>query len=86
MSPRKDEPELIHASERADKQARIEGTDHILFQIAMDRDIDPIHGTLEDGVGTAIEFTGWLELMAALDTVRERAPTTAPPAAPGNND
>lgn len=80
-----------HASDLAAEEdvaalPRTGGTDRMLFQLAMSRDIDPIHGTLEDGVATAIEFTGWLELMAAVDTVRARAPTTAPPASPGNND
>ncbi|MDX6677135.1 MAG: hypothetical protein QOE31_1187 [Solirubrobacteraceae bacterium] len=31
-------------------------------------------GMLDDGIGTTIEFTGWLELMSAFDTARARAP------------
>lgn len=34
---------------------------------------EPIHGTIEDGAGTIIEFTGWLELISALDSACAQA-------------
>lgn len=44
--------------------------------VAVEQASEPIHGILNDGVGTTIEFTGWLELMSAFDTARARAPAT----------
>ena len=46
------------------------------FEVAVEPASEPIHGVLNDRVGTTIEFTGWLELMSAFDTARARAPTT----------
>ncbi len=46
------------------------------LEVALERGSEPIHGVLSDGVGTTIEFTGWLELMSAFDTARARAPAT----------
>jgi len=46
------------------------------LEVAIERVSEPIHGILDDGVGSAIEFTGWLELMSAFDTARDRAPAT----------
>lgn len=34
---------------------------------------DTIRGTVDDGVGPIVEFTGWLDLMSAFDTTRARA-------------
>jgi hypothetical protein len=45
----------------------------------------PIAGTLRDGRGAAIEFSGWLELMSGFETICERAAPVSsprPPAAP----
>ncbi|HVF79494.1 MAG TPA: hypothetical protein VNA28_14455 [Solirubrobacteraceae bacterium] len=47
-------------------------TELLQLQVAVDRDSEPIHGTLDDGAGI-IEFTGWLELMSAFDTARDRS-------------
>jgi hypothetical protein len=41
--------------------------------VELDSALDPLHGCLDDGRGAPIEFAGWLELMSALDTARERA-------------
>ena len=32
-----------------------------------------IRGTVDDGRGPALRFTGWLELMSAFDTLQARA-------------
>ena len=45
---------------------------HLLLQVAVERDSEPIRGTLHHGDCTTIAFTGWLELMSAFDTVRAR--------------
>jgi hypothetical protein len=47
--------------------------EHLHLKVAVERDSEPIRGTLDDGLVTTIEFTGWLELMSAFDTVRARA-------------
>jgi hypothetical protein len=44
------------------------------LEVAVEQASEPIHGMLDDGIGTTIEFTGWLELMSAVDTARARAP------------
>lgn len=46
--------------------------------VAVEQHGEPIRGTLDDGAGTRIEFTGWLELMSAFDTARARAAGAAP--------
>lgn len=43
------------------------------LDVAVDPDSEPIRGTLDDGRGATIEFSGWLELMSAFDTARARA-------------
>jgi hypothetical protein len=55
---------------RADRRAV---TQRLRVEVAVERDAEPIRGTLEDGVGGPIEFTGWLELMSAFDSARARA-------------
>jgi hypothetical protein len=55
---------------------------HLHLAVAIEQDGDPIRGTLDDGAGTTIEFTGWLELMSAFDTARARAPAPTPEAHP----
>jgi hypothetical protein len=55
---------------------------HLHLQVAVERDSEPIRGTLHHGDCTTIAFTGWLELMSAFDTVRARPTneeTDAPP-------
>jgi hypothetical protein len=44
-------------------------------RVVVDLDVgsDTIRGSLDDGAGPPIEFTGWLELMSGFETVRERA-------------
>jgi glutathione S-transferase len=41
--------------------------------VALQLDADPIRGTVSDATGSAREFAGWLELMAAFDAARARA-------------
>ncbi len=55
------------------------------LEVAVKQDSDPIRGTLDDGAGTTIEFTGWLELMSAFDTARARTPDTAPKTDPATD-
>jgi hypothetical protein len=47
--------------------------EHLHLEVAVQRDSEPIRGTLDDGLVPTIEFTGWLELMSAFDTARARA-------------
>jgi len=55
------------------------------LDVTLDLGSDQINGTIIDGDGPQLEFTGWLELMSAFDTVINRASTskqhTAPPGA-----
>lgn len=57
-------------------------TADIQLHVALARGGDPIRGTLDNGAGTQIDFTGWLELMSAFDTVRGERPHDNPPEAP----
>ena len=41
--------------------------------VALDIDADPIHGSVHDGSGASIEFTGWLELMSVIAKLQARA-------------
>lgn len=45
----------------------------IHLRVAVERDHEPIRGTLADSAGTTHEFTGWLELMSAFDHARQKA-------------
>jgi hypothetical protein len=38
------------------------------FQLEVERERHPIEGALTDEHGHAVAFTGWLELIAALET------------------
>jgi hypothetical protein len=52
--------------------------------VELDVSSEPIHGTLDDGAGKPIAFSGWLELMSGFETVCERAapgPPREPPSA-----
>lgn len=52
--------------------------------VELDVSSEPINGTLDDGAGAPIEFSGWLELMSGFETVCERAARAArrePPSA-----
>jgi len=55
------------------------------LDVTLDLGSDQINGTINDGAGPQLEFTGWLELMSAFDTVISRASSskqhTAPPGA-----
>jgi hypothetical protein len=51
-------------------QIRSPGTVSI---VALDIDADPFHGSVEDGSGASIEFTGWLELMSVIGGLQTRA-------------
>jgi hypothetical protein len=41
--------------------------------VTLDIDADPIHGSVDDGSGASIEFTGWLELMSVIGRLQTRA-------------
>ncbi len=45
----------------------------IHLRVAVERDHEPIRGTLADSAGTIHDFTGWLELMSAFDHARQEA-------------
>jgi hypothetical protein len=38
------------------------------FQLDVERDRHPIEGCLKDEQGNSVAFTGWLELIAVLET------------------
>jgi len=48
----------------------------IHLRVDIERDQEPITGTLTDTAGAAFEFAGWMELMSAFDTARDRARDT----------
>jgi hypothetical protein len=50
----------------------------IHLHVDIERDQEPITGTLSDAAGAALEFSGWMELMSALDTARDRARAPRP--------
>jgi hypothetical protein len=41
--------------------------------LSLDLAVEPIHGSIADGSGTAREFTGWLELTSAIKALQTRA-------------
>ncbi|MGH2919424.1 MAG: hypothetical protein ACRDLS_12640 [Solirubrobacteraceae bacterium] len=43
------------------------------LDVALECNGDTIRGTVDDHAGTVVEFSGWLELMSAFDTVCARA-------------
>ncbi len=45
------------------------------LDVALEPGGDTIHGSVRDRAGTAVEFTGWLELMSAFDAACARATT-----------
>lgn len=45
----------------------------LAVEVALVRNGQRIHGTIDDHAGTVVEFAGWLELMSAFDTVCARA-------------
>ncbi len=54
----------------SDRPRPADGTAGIQLHVALAREGDPIRGTVDDGAGTQIDFTGWLELMSAFDRAR----------------
>jgi hypothetical protein len=46
------------------------GTESILLRLEVDRDADPITGTLTERGETGIRFTGWLGLTNAIESIR----------------
>jgi len=57
----------------------------IHLDVALEPGGDTIRGTVGDGAGPAVEFSGWLELMSAFDTARARASGIAPGADSGSS-
>lgn len=47
---------------------------HLLVDI--ERDEEPITGTITDAAGAALRFSGWMELMSAIDIARDRVRDT----------
>jgi hypothetical protein len=43
------------------------------LDVELERGGDQIRGTVDDGTGRVLEFSGWLELMSAFDTAFARA-------------
>jgi hypothetical protein len=57
------------------------------LHVALERDHEPIRGTLTGSDGTPHDFTGWLELMSALDAAHDRASDgRSEPAADGHRE
>jgi hypothetical protein len=56
------------------------------FQLEVERDRHPIEGSLTDEHGHTVAFTGWLELIAVLETrLTETVPASGSPR-PGGPD
>ena len=58
-------------------------TEEPKVSVDMRLDLEPVQGEIMRADGTAVHFSGWMELAAALE--RERAgisPVSAPPEAP----
>ena len=47
------------------------------LNVTIDIDTEPIHGTIGDGPGPPLRFSGWLELMSAFETVCAKARDSA---------
>ena len=63
--------------------------DTIRLQLELTSLDDPIEGHIADRHGTSIPFTGWLELMAAVQRLTHKPPGPAherPPATPNHRD
>jgi hypothetical protein len=52
---------------------QIGGPGSVSIAVALDIDAEPIHGSVDDGSGAPIEFTGWLELMSVITKLQTRA-------------
>ena len=48
-------------------------TDSLLLRLELERTGEPITGRLGDEDGESVSFTGWLELMAAVEAARAGA-------------
>lgn len=40
----------------------------VYLTVALEPGEEPIRGTIDDGIRPRVEFSGWLELMSALET------------------
>jgi hypothetical protein len=49
--------------------------DRVHLGVALERDGEPIRGTVCDGDRARLEFSGWLEFMSVLETARAEART-----------
>ena len=47
------------------------------LDVALEVDGEAIRGTVADGVSSAIEFSGWLELMSSFEIARAKAKDNA---------
>lgn len=54
--------------------------ERVHLDVALELGGDPIRGTVADGTYDAVEFSGWLELMSAVERVRARAVAVSHPA------
>jgi hypothetical protein len=59
----------------------IRATRHL--ELAIDIDSDPITGSVTDGAETSRPFTGWIELVAAIEAARS---SEHPVGSPGNGN
>lgn len=50
--------------------------DRVYLGVALERDGEPIRGTVRAGESAKREFSGWLEFMSVLETARAEAGTT----------
>lgn len=52
--------------------------ERVRVTVELDVASEPISGALHDGVGSVVEFVGWMELMSVLERACEQAPRPAP--------
>jgi hypothetical protein len=59
------------------------------LELAIDVDSDPISGLVSNGTGRARPFSGWIDLVAAIEEARLAQPSesvSAAPPRPGSKD
>jgi hypothetical protein len=63
---------------RREKLADMPSQERIVLRLEVDRDADPITGTLSDGAEDEHRFTGWLDLTNVIESIRAAHGQAAP--------
>ena len=69
----------MRSGERREKLTDVSGQESIVLRLEVDRDADPITGSLRDGSQHEQRFTGWLGLTNAIESIRARDGETRDP-------